>query len=95
MKTVRYMPCADEGMARRTFRLNKRVGLPTMKTYDVLVTSLHRSYRRNTTRWVRGIRAPSLGEACRMAQARHPNLGLTPTAVSMAWPVHPQPKELA
>ena len=60
--------------------------------YDVLVQSLHRSYRRNTTRWVRGVRASSLSEACRTAEARHPNLGLTPTTTSMAWPLWPQPK---
>lgn len=63
-----------------------------MKTYDVLVTSLHPSYRRNTTRWVRGIRAATLGAACRIAESRRPNLGLTPTKTSMAWPVHPQPR---
>jgi hypothetical protein len=61
--------------------------------FDVLVTSLHRSYRRNTTRWVRGVKATDLVAACRQAEARHPALGLTPTTTSMAWPVWPQPKE--
>lgn len=60
--------------------------------YDVLVESLHPNYRRHITRWVRGIEANSLTEACRIAEARHPNLGLTPTITSMAWHVWPQPK---
>lgn len=61
--------------------------------YDIRVVSLHRSGRRNTTRWVRSVKAGSLTEACRIAEARHPNLGVTPTITSMAWPVWPQPKE--
>lgn len=61
--------------------------------YDVLVKSLRRSYRSHAARWVRGIEASSLTEACRIAEARHPNLGITPTITSMAWPVWPQPKE--
>lgn len=61
--------------------------------YDVLVQSLHRSQLRNTTRWVRGVKANSLSEACRIAEARHPQLGVTPTTTSMAWPLWPQPKE--
>lgn len=61
-----------------------------LNVYDVLLVSLHKSYRRNTTMWVRNIRAESLTKACDFAVARHPNLGLTPTAVSMAWPKFPQ-----
>jgi hypothetical protein len=61
--------------------------------YDVLVTSLRRSYRSHATKWVRGISANTLSEACRIAEARHPNLGITPTITSMAWPVWPQPPE--
>jgi hypothetical protein len=61
--------------------------------YDVLLQSLGRTARQGiVTRWVRGIRADSLGQACRIAVAKHPNLGLTPTSVSAAWPVWPQPK---
>lgn len=60
--------------------------------YDVLVQSLSRSYRSLATRWVRGIEAKSLTEACELAKQRHPNLGITPTEVSMAWPLWPQPK---
>jgi hypothetical protein len=60
--------------------------------YDVLVCSLRRSYRSHETKWVRGIKADSLTEAGNIACARYPRLGLTPTAVSMAWPVWPQPK---
>ena len=62
--------------------------------YDVLVQSLGRTDIQGiVTRWVRNISANSLSEACRIAEARHPNLGRTPTATSMAWPVYPQPKE--
>jgi hypothetical protein len=63
------------------------------KTYVVLLTSLRPSYRGHNTVWVRGIHAPTLAQACEQAKAKHPNLGITPTAVSMAWPLHPQPKE--
>lgn len=62
--------------------------------YDVQVKSLARSYRSLNTKWVRGIKASSLTEAIRVAEARHPNLGLTPTSASLAWYVWPQPKEL-
>ena len=61
-----------------------------LNVYDVLLVSLHKSCRRHTTRWVRNIRAESLMKACDFAVARHPNLGLTPTTVSMAWPKFPQ-----
>jgi hypothetical protein len=61
--------------------------------YDVLVVSLHRTLNRNTQRWVRGVKATSLSEACRIAEARYPDLGVTPTIASMAWPQWPQPKE--
>lgn len=61
--------------------------------YDVCVQSLHSSYRRIATRWERGIKADSLGDACRIAVERNPALGLTPTTVSSAWPVWPQPVE--
>lgn len=64
--------------------------------YDVLVQSLGRTDGQGiVTRWVRNISANSLSEACRIAEARHPNLGLTPTTASMAWPLYPQPKEQA
>lgn len=59
--------------------------------YDVLVVSLAASYRSTNRRWVRSVKADSLTEASRIAEARYPNLGLTPTATSMAWPVWPQP----
>ena len=59
--------------------------------YDVLITSLAKSYRSRNQRWVRGIKASSLADASRQAEAKYPNLGLTPTATSMAWPVWPQP----
>ena len=62
------------------------------RVYDVLVMSLHHRMHRNVTRWERGVRAASLTEACRIAEQRHPNLGITPTATSMAWYVWPQPK---
>ena len=65
--------------------------MDSSKTYDVLVASLHRSYRKSVTKWVRGVRAESLTQACRIAEARYPNLGLTPTTTSMAWPRWPQP----
>lgn len=58
-----------------------------MKTYDVLVASLRRSYRSIATQWVRGVQATSLSEACRIAERRYPNLGITPTTTSMAWEV--------
>jgi len=64
-----------------------------MKFYDVLVQSLHRKLNRHNTRWVRGILASSLTEACKKAEALHPNLGVTPTITSMAWAQWPQPKE--
>lgn len=60
--------------------------------YDVLVKSLRRSYRSHATRWVRMVEANTLSEACRIAEARYPNLGVTPTTTSMAWLVWPQPK---
>lgn len=63
-----------------------------MNSYDVQVQSLRRSYRAHETRWVRGIKAATLVEACRKAEQTHPNLGITPTATSMAWLVWPQPK---
>jgi hypothetical protein len=59
--------------------------------YDVLVQSLGRGNWGNNQRWVRGVEANSLTEACRIAESRHPRLGLTPTTTSMAWPVWPQP----
>jgi hypothetical protein len=60
--------------------------------YDVLLTSLRRSYRSHALRWVRGIEAASLTQACRIAEARYPNLGITPTTTSMCWAQYPQPK---
>lgn len=63
--------------------------------YDVLVQSLSRSYRSHNQRWCRGIEADSLTQACKIAEAKHPDLGITPTVTTMAWPVHPQPKVVA
>jgi hypothetical protein len=60
--------------------------------YDVLLQSLARSYKRHVTLWVRGIEAASLTDACERAKNAHPDLGLTPTTVSAAWYVWPQPK---
>lgn len=60
--------------------------------YDVLVHSLAPSYRKHNTRWVRGIQAASLSEASRIAVARHPQLGLTPTTMAAGWARWPQPK---
>ncbi len=62
-------------------------------TYVALVQSLHPSLNRHNTAWVRGIQAKSLTEACKRATEAHPNLGCTPTTVSMAWPVWPQPHQ--
>ena len=59
-----------------------------MKKYVVFVQSLHRSLDRNVTRREE-VRAKSATEACRIAVARNPTLGLTPTQVSMFWPVWP------
>ena len=69
--------------------VRKRVSM----VYDVLLISLNRRMDRHNHLWVRGIRARSLCEASQIAEGRHPNLGLTPTITSMAWPQWPQPKE--
>lgn len=60
--------------------------------YDVLVKSLHRTLHKQNLRWVRNIEANSLTEACKIAEAKHPNLGCTPTETSMCWAQWPQPK---
>lgn len=58
-----------------------------MKTYDILLVSLHRTLNKHNLQWVRGIQAQSLTEASRIAVAMHPKLGVTPTEVSMGWHV--------
>lgn len=60
--------------------------------YDVLLVGLcnHKSPKR-ITRWVRNIQADSLTEASEKAIQMHPVLGCTPTQVSMAWSIYPQP----
>lgn len=58
-----------------------------MSRYDILVQSLHRNYQRHNTKWVRNVVASSLSEAARKAEAAHPDLGVTPTIMSMGWPV--------
>lgn len=40
-----------------------------LNVYDVLLVSLHKSCRRNTTRWVRNIRAESRGLGWRFGRA--------------------------
>lgn len=60
--------------------------------YDVLVQSLHPTLNKHNKAWVRNIEAPSLSAACRVAEARHPNLGVTPTTTSMGWALWPQPR---
>lgn len=59
-----------------------------MRKYDILVQSLHPSYERHTTKWERGVEATGLVEACNIAVARNPSLGITPTTVSMCWEVY-------
>jgi len=56
-----------------------------MKTYDILVSSLSRSANSITEKWCRGIKANSLTEASKIACDRYPNLGVTPTTMSMGW----------
>lgn len=58
-----------------------------MKKYVVFVQSLHRSLNRNMSRR-EVVHAKSAAEACRIAAARNPTLGVTPTTVSMFWPVY-------
>lgn len=65
----------------------------THQVYDVLVHSLKRSHNSHAEKWVRNIRATSIVEAGEIAKAKHPNLGITPTQVSMIWPQYPQPKQ--
>ena len=57
-----------------------------MKKYVVFVQSLHRRLNRNVTRR-EVVCAKTAVEACRIAVARNPTLGVTPTTVSMFWPV--------
>jgi hypothetical protein len=59
-----------------------------MKTYDILLKSLRHTYRTVNLKWVRGIKATSLAEASAIAIQQNPNLGITPTTVSMGWPTH-------
>ena len=59
-----------------------------VKTYDILLKSLRHTYRTVNLKWVRGIKATSLAEASAIAIKQNPNLGITPTTVSMGWPTH-------
>lgn len=61
--------------------------------YDIYVVSLHRTLNKHVGRWVRNVEANTLSEASRIAEARHPNLGVTPTITSMGWALWPQPKQ--
>ena len=61
-----------------------------MNVYDVLLHSLHHKMNKINTKWVRGVTANGTTEASAKAVALHPNLGITPTTVSMIWPVWPQ-----
>lgn len=63
-----------------------------MRTYTILLQSLPSNYMKSrskkvTTVWVRGVHAETLGEASAKACAMHPNLGCTPTTMSMGWEV--------
>ena len=49
--------------------------------------TLHRHLNRNVTRR-EAVYAKAAAEACRIAVARNPTLGVTPTTVSMFWPMH-------
>ena len=48
---------------------------------------LHHRLNRNLTRR-EVVYAKAAAEACRIAVARNPTLGVTPTTVSMFWPVY-------
>lgn len=69
----------------------------TKMCYDVLLTSLSASYYKpgakpTVERWVRRIWANTLSEAGDFAKSMHPNLGCTPTTVSMGWYIWPTPE---
>jgi hypothetical protein len=55
--------------------------------YNILLQSLRANYRAHNTKWVRLVEADSIIEATAKAIAANPNLGITPTTVSMAWRV--------
>lgn len=57
-----------------------------MKKYVVFVQALHQRLNRNVSRREE-VCAKTAVEACRIAVARNPTLGVTPTTVSMFWPV--------
>lgn len=57
-----------------------------MKHYVVFIKSLHRSLNKNTIKRVE-VSAESSLAASRKACEMFPNLGVTPTEVSMVWPV--------
>lgn len=59
-----------------------------MTRYVVFIKSLHRSLNKNTIKRVE-VSAESILAASRMACEMSPNLGVTPTEVSMVWPVWP------
>lgn len=65
-----------------------------MRTYDILVQSLHPEYYKRRagannviTKWERGVKANTLSEASAKACAKNSNLGCTPTTMSMGWEV--------
>lgn len=100
MKTVRYMPCADEGMARRTFRLNKDGGYactycgftqassPEGAAYLCALATWHDldAYN-NYARIARSAGFAVPDEPASFEPRTDGRRG--------AWPRHPQPKELA
>ena len=59
-----------------------------MTRYVVFIKSLHRRLNKNTIKRVE-VSAESSLVASRMACEMFPNLGVTPTEVSMVWPVWP------
>lgn len=62
------------------------------RTYDILLKSLSRTYSKHNLKWVRGVKAKTLSEAADAAKRRFPNLGITPTEMSMGWEVWKQRK---
>jgi hypothetical protein len=58
-----------------------------MKVYDVNLIALRHTYRGHNTVWGRGVKANLLSEAAEKAKQMHPNLGITPTQMSMGWEV--------
>lgn len=59
--------------------------------YRILLQSLRRSMRSHETK-VEFVEADDILTACEIAKDRNPNLGITPTTVSMCWPIYESKK---